>query len=398
MKVILISNTCSDEEYKKLQSIKYAEKVSPQQNYFSMFINGLLENNCEVICISPRSIAPSNCNEVELPEKEEKVSEKLRFIYPRTISKNPKRNINNYIQVKKIIKHLDLDEETLFIYDPLSFDASMGFLSATKKLNIEKIALVTDLPMYISAIQKNGNSRFQYLKGWIKQKIFLFTTRMATGFCFLTESMNCINIPKRPYVVIEGISSFNREVIDVVKLNKNHVVMYAGGLYEKFGINDLVDAVIEMEDDNFELHLYGEGNSVDYIKKAANNCHRIKYMGVVGVETIKKAESEAYLLINPRPVNEEYTKYSFPSKILEYMSSGTPVLTTKLSGIPEDYFNYIYSISENGKEGIKEALKYVLEKEEIELIDKGRRAQKFVFEQKNGQSQVQKLLNMIRGQ
>ena len=37
-------------------------------------------------------------------------------------------------------------------------------------------------------------------------------------------------------------------------------------------------------------------------------------MGVVGVETIKKAESEAYLLINPRPVNEEYTKYSFPSK------------------------------------------------------------------------------------
>ena len=79
MEVILISNTCSDEEYKKLQSIKYAEKVSPQQNYFSMFINGLLENNCEVICISPRSIAPSNCNEVELPEKEEKVSEKVTF-------------------------------------------------------------------------------------------------------------------------------------------------------------------------------------------------------------------------------------------------------------------------------------------------------------------------------
>ena len=181
-------------------------------------------------------------------KKKKRCLKKLRFIYPRTISKNPKRNINNYIQVKKIIKHLDLDEETLFIYDPLSFDASMGFLSATKKLNIEKIALVTDLPMYISAIQKNGNSRFQYLKGWIKQKIFLFTTRMATGFCFLTESMNCINIPKRPYVVIEGISSFNREVIDVVKLNKNHVVMYAGGLYEKFGINDLVDAVIEMEE------------------------------------------------------------------------------------------------------------------------------------------------------
>ena len=47
------------------------------------------------------------------------------------------------------------------------------FYLQQKKLNIEKIALVTDLPMYISAIQKNGNSRFQYLKGWIKQKMIL---------------------------------------------------------------------------------------------------------------------------------------------------------------------------------------------------------------------------------
>ena len=394
--MILISNTCSSVEYKKLQSIKYAEKVSPQQNYFSMLIDGLLANNCEVICISPRSIAPNNCNVTKLSKKEEIISNKLKFIYPKAICKNPKRNINNIIQVRKIIKSLEIDENTLFIYDPLSFDASIGLLYGTKKIKAMKIALITDLPMYISMIEKNGKSRVQFLKGLIKQKIFLSIIKDATGFCFLTESMNCINTQKKPFVVIEGISSLSKKMSnDMVSIGKP-IVMYAGGLYEKFGINDLVDAVIEMDDVNFELHLYGEGTSVDYIKKAASICNKIKYKGVVGVEEIKKAESEAYLLINPRPIDEEYTKYSFPSKTLEYMSSGTPVLTTKLSGIPDEYFKYVYIITESGKQGIKNALRFVLEKEKIELKEKGMCAQKFVLREKNGKIQVQKLLDMIK--
>lgn len=394
LKVVLVSNTCSAEEYKRVQSIKYAEKISPQQNYFSMLIDGFVDNNCEVICVSPRSIDPSNCFEAELPEKEEILSDRLRFIYPKVISKNPKRNYNNYIQVKKTIKNLNLDEDNVFIYDPLSFDSTLGFLAGSKKLKVEKMALVTDLPIFISAIEKNGNSHLSRLKGWIKQKIFLFTTGKASCFCFLTDTMNCINKPERPYVIVEGISSVNIKEESKFQ-EKRHIVMYAGGLYEKFGIKDLVDAVSEMQDDSFELHLYGEGNSVDYIKSASKKCSNIKYMGVVGVDEIKRAESDAYLLINPRPVDEEYTKYSFPSKTLEYMSSGTPVLTTKLSGIPEEYFDYMYSIQGCGKEGIKQSLIEVLKKSEEELHKKGKEAQHFVMSYKNSKSQARKILTLL---
>ena len=53
---------------------------------------------------------------------------------------------------------------------------------------------------------------------------------------------------------------------------------------------------------------------------------------------------EAKLLINLRNPEDKYTKYSFPSKTFEYMVSGTPFFTTKLEGIPSEYYNYLYCI------------------------------------------------------
>ena len=38
--------------------------------------------------------------------------------------------------------------------------------------------------------------------------------------------------------------------------------------------------------------------------------------------------------VNPRQNNEEFTKYSFPSKTMEYLASGVPVVAYKLDGIP----------------------------------------------------------------
>ena len=41
------------------------------------------------------------------------------------------------------------------------------------------------------------------------------------------------------------------------------------------------------------------------------------------------------------------SKYFFPSKMMDYLASGTPTISTKLKGIPEEYFNYCFTI-ENG--------------------------------------------------
>ena len=45
---------------------------------------------------------------------------------------------------------------------------------------------------------------------------------------------------------------------------------------------------------------------------------------------------------------------------MEYMASGTPLLTTKLPGMPEDYYPHVYFFEEESVQGYADALKKVL--------------------------------------
>lgn len=51
--------------------------------------------------------------------------------------------------------------------------------------------------------------------------------------------------------------------------------------------------------------------------------------------------------MNPRPNNESYTKYSFPSKDIEYLLSGKPTVAFLLDGMPECYRDFLYVIDQN---------------------------------------------------
>ena len=118
-------------------------------------------------------------------------------------------------------------------------------------------------------------------------------------------------------------------------------------------------------------------------------------MGVAPNSDIVKAELKATLLVNPRPTNEEYTKYSFPSKNMEYMASGTPVLTTELPGMPEDHKPYVFFIKDETADGIAETLRNVLEKTPEQLHSFGLSAKDFILKEKNNISQAKKVLDFI---
>lgn len=398
MKVLVISNTCSDNEFKYIQSIKYAEKISPQQNYFSMLIAGLAKNPeiDEITCISARAIAECNCSISKLEKKKEVISDKVSFFYTRVISKNIYRNINNVFEVFHAVQsylssNREHSDDIFAIIDPLSFDITIGALMALK--GIIKVGVITDIPVYIGEIGKYSG-KLSRLKGYFKQKVFMKTVGLFQAYCYLTSAMIMIG-ENKPYCIIEGMVPC--ETIPEISsdLSKKKVVLYAGGLYEKFGINNLVKAASEITDVEFELQLYGEGSSVDYINEVNRYNPNIVYMGVTSVEKIKEAERNATLLVNPRPCDEEYTKYSFPSKTLEYMSSGRPILTTKLKGIPEEYYEYLYTINDNEVETIKRALTEILCLPECELEQKGKSALNFVCEYKNAHTQAAKMIHMV---
>ena len=104
----------------------------------------------------------------------------------------------------------------------------------------------------------------------------------------------------------------------------------------------------------------------------------------------------ATLLVNVRDSGEQYTRYSFPSKTMEYMSSGTPLLTTRLSGIPDEYFDYVYALDDESEEGLKKTLDSILSKTPQELDQKGKSAKNFVKNNKNYVVQAERIYNLLR--
>ena len=147
-------------------------------------------------------------------------------------------------------------------------------------------------------------------------------------------------------------------------------------------------------DENSELHIYGDGDFANELKDLANKHNNIVYHGNVLNQEVVKAELDAYLLVNPRPSNDEYIKYSFPSKTLEYMVSGTPVLTAKLAGIPCEYDDYLWFFEETD-DGLENALRNILSEDCDVLESFGRKSRDFALKNKNNISQASKVIELI---
>ena len=106
-------------------------------------------------------------------------------------------------------------------------------------------------------------------------------------------------------------------------------------------------------------------------------------------------QKNAVVLINPRQNNEEFTKYSFPSKNLEYLSSGVPLIAYKLDGIPNEYDDYIIYPENDSVYSLSDTITNIcnLTKEERKAI--GLKAKKFVLENKNNKVQAKKIIDFI---
>ena len=74
-------------------------------------------------------------------------------------------------------------------------------------------------------------------------------------------------------------------------------------------------AFMKVEGD-YELWFVGSGNYENELKELAKQDSRIKVFGRVPRETVLEYEKKASLLISVRDSQEQYTKYSFPSKTM----------------------------------------------------------------------------------
>ena len=217
-------------------------------------------------------------------------------------------------------------------------------------------------------------------------------------YILLTEQMNeRVNPKGHPYIVMEALcdSSLKDEGQKDVEKANPRTVLYAGGLYAKYGVKMLVEGFIKADVKDARLVLYGSGSYVEELVEVCKKHTNVEFRGVAPNEEVMEEELKATLLVNPRPTDEEFTKYSFPSKNMEYMASGTPVLTTRLPGMPKEYNSFVYLFDEETVDGYADSLRNVLAHPTEELRDKGVKAKRFVLDTKNNIVQAKRVIGIM---
>lgn len=300
---------------------------------------------------------------------------------------------SRYVTAKKVVKawaeQKSDEEKVLLVYALTTPFCQIAEYVKKHYSEIKVCIVVPDLPEFMSTSQKKN---LRSLMKSVEIKFLKKATKDLDCFVFLTDAMK--EWFKKPvkYTVVEGIASGTSTPSATIGEKKKSII-YAGGIKKEYGVVDLVDAFIMVDNAEWELIIYGDGSAVEEIRSKIGERSNIKLMGSVPNVEVVAAQREASLLVNPRK-NQIFTKYSFPSKVLEYMSSGTPMMAYKLDGIPTDYDGNYYRIDED-ENGFENTLRRVMELSDEERYEMGEKAKCFVAENKNPKVQCEKIIKLI---
>ena len=300
----------------------------------------------------------------------------------------------------KIIKTVN-DEKVFILLNTLSWEVISPILWARKfsKKNIVFSIIVPDVPIMLDSM--SARSSFSAKIHNKLSRIALDKAQSVDKYVFLTDAMKiffdkCVNPNK--YIVVEGmidVEGHTGAISPLTTKPEKEIIVYAGSVQKIYGIELLVKAFELVNNDNVELWICGSGDYSSELKRISKENERIKYFGMVSSEEARDLQNRATILINPRTNAGLYTKYSFPSKTIEYLLSGKSIIMNRLDGIPEEYYEYVYVPYEQSPEGIAKMIDQVINEpfeQRVALCELGR---KFIVEKKNSSYQAKRIIDFI---
>lgn len=265
------------------------------------------------------------------------------------------RNFSRAAALKKAICGFVADpdpDKLIVVYCPHTPFLEAAAYAKRKDPRIKVCLVVPDLPQYMN-LDANISLIYKIAKKYDIHKIERLN-RYVDSYMLLTEPMKeKLPVGNKPYCVIEGIidedifeKNEKRKAELLLEKGPEKLIVYTGKMNEKFGILNLLDAFSQIQDPDCKLVLCGRGDCDVQIQAAAQKDSRIWALGQVSPQVAHDWILKADVLVNPRENNEKYTRYSFPSKNIEYLASGNPVVAYMLDGMPVYYRKFLISPDE----------------------------------------------------
>lgn len=288
------------------------------------------------------------------------------------------------------------EEKIIITFNPFPY-ISIPAIVVSKIFKLKVICIFADPP--IDAIKRNllGKTAKYFERKSTEKRI-----KQYDGIVALNKKAVEKYAPKTKYVLVDGGFDINDkprnqpggqwlnysegDVIDII---------FSGGLYEYNGLINLINAFKTIKNDRLRLSIYGEGPLKEFVVKSSQKDSRVVYCGNVSNNDMLIIQQKAGILINPRPINEPISVYTFPSKMIEYMLSGTPVVTTKLNGLTPEYLKNVFVIEDNSIVEIAKAIETVISLKKEQLIEKANEARAFIINNKTWEIQSKKIYHFI---
>ena len=214
-------------------------------------------------------------------------------------------------------------------------------------------------------------------------------------FVTLTSHMaEKMNLRGKNYVVIEGMHDGEPDEFDNAWPGEaGPIFIYTGTLEKRYGILDLLAAFSQLKTPSAQLWICGDGDARAAVEDLARRDARVTYYGRVPRATALALQARAHVMVNPRRPEGEFTRYSFPSKTMEYLASGRPVIMHWLPGIPEEYRPWLITPETGDAAGLAATMAEVTARPTAELQRIGAAGRAFVLNQKSPRIQVGRLLD-----
>lgn len=400
MKVLLLGSLISSEQMEKFNNNSKEKASVAPVNYETMLAKGLVENGAEVEVLSVPAVAayPHSIYK-RITANKEVIEEKIKAQWVPFVNIQGLKQLSIQRNVEKLLKQwLEENRKTkdkivlmYSIYPPYSEPA----IRLCKEYCCHLCAVIADLPEYMYSWKNMTGIRGWYSKR-LSKKMLALQDKCDSYILFTKPMAEKMGIENIPYIVSEGFCDADifKDIPDQEKYERK-TILYGGNLSRLYGIQNLVKGFMKTDLDA-ELHLYGAGADAGFIEECIKQDSRIKFFKRVDRKTLLIALKRAHLLVVNKPTEDDYSNYSFSSKILEYMASGTPLLTTKVGGMPEEYLKYVYTIDDESIDGISNALTTVMANTSQALCLFGKKAAQFAASDKNYREMTKKIWTFLQ--
>lgn len=248
-------------------------------------------------------------------------------------------------------------EKVVLMYN-LTCPPGIAVAGGARLIGAKAAACIHDIHVPGKTCSDNAATRLKFMLQ--KQAIPLFDGLMVASKDIVNDfapDITWILFP--PGVDRAVLSQFSSIERHSSASRKQFIMVAAGALSEINGIREIIGAMRYLDGEHYCLRIAGRGPLEPYVRQAALRDRRIEYCGYLSHEETLNLYKTADILINMRLTSTFNARYFFPSKLVEYMATGVPVVSTELDQIKGECDRMLFLIKDETSEALANMIAYV---------------------------------------